>query len=101
MTGKAAPASALPADVRPYHRTAIFTRDTVPAGLLKAHSTKQGVWGLIHVLDGQLLYVIVDEQRVATETILVAGAPPGVVEPEILHHVEPREAVRFCVEFHR
>jgi len=101
MSGKAAPASALPDDVRPYHRTAIFTRDTVPAGLLKAHSTKKGVWGLIHVLEGELLYVVVDERRAATETSLIAGGPPGVVEPEILHHVEPREAVRFCVEFHR
>ncbi len=101
MTGTAIPASALPADVRPYHRTAIFTQDTVPAALLKAHSTKPGVWGLIHVLEGQLRYVIVDERRAATETILVADGPPGVVEPEILHHVEPLQAVRFCVEFHR
>ena len=101
MNGKTAPASALPGDVRSYHRTAIFTRETVPAALLKAHSTKQGVWGLIHVLEGALRYVIVDERRAATEAILVADGPPGVGEPEILHHVEPLEAARFCVEFHR
>lgn len=44
----------LPADVQPYARTAEFTEATVPAGLLRAHTTKTGAWGLIRVLEGRL-----------------------------------------------
>lgn len=91
----------LPADVHPYARTAEFTETTVPAGLLRAHTTKAGAWGLIHVLEGRLAYRITDPRRPASETVLTPEAGPGVVEPTILHEVEPRGAVRFFVEFHR
>jgi len=91
----------LPPDVRPYRRTPDFTEATVPAGLLRAHTTKEGVWGLIHVLEGRLAYRIRDPRRPASETVLAPGAPPGVVEPTILHEVEPLAGVRFYVEFHR
>jgi hypothetical protein len=32
--------------------------------------------------------------------VLVPGTP-GVIVPEVLHHVEPDGEVRFFVEFHR
>lgn len=91
----------LPADVRPYRRTDIFTQATAPGGLLKAHTTKEGAWALIHVLEGRLAYRIEDPRRPASETVLSPETPPGVVEPTILHHVEPLGIVRFYVEFHR
>lgn len=91
----------LPDTARPYRRTDEFTEATVPAGLLKAHTTKAGSWALIHVLEGRLAYRIVDPRRPATETVLTPGAAPGVVEPTVLHEVEPLGAVRFYVEFHR
>lgn len=91
----------LPPDVRPYRRTPEFTEKTIPQGLLKAHTTKEGAWALIHVLDGRLTYRIKDPRRPAREFILTADAPPGVVEPTILHEVEPLGPVRFYVEFHR
>jgi tellurite resistance-related uncharacterized protein len=91
----------LPQTARPYRRTDVFTEATVPQGLLKAHTTKAGTWGLIHVLEGRLAYRIVDPRRPASEAILSADAPPGVVEPTILHEVEPLGPVRFYVEFHR
>ena len=90
----------LPADVRPYRRTAIFTEATVPGGLLKAHSTKEGAWGLIHVLEGQLSYRIEDPRRPASEAVLTPNSPAGIIEPTILHRVAPLGAVRFYVEFH-
>jgi len=46
---------ALPEDVRPYKRTPIFTEATVPPGLLKQHTTKEGAWAKIVVLEGRLL----------------------------------------------
>lgn len=91
----------LPADAQPYARTAEFTEATVPAGLLRAHTTKAGAWALIRVLEGQLAYRITDPRRPQSETVLTPETSPGVVEPTILHEVEPRGAVRFFVEFHR
>ena len=91
----------LPANVRPYRRTPEFTEATVPQALLKAHTTKEGAWALIHVLEGRLAYRIEDPRRSASETVLTARTPPGVVEPTILHAVEPLGPVRFYVEFHR
>jgi tellurite resistance-related uncharacterized protein len=91
----------LPAEIRPYRRTAEFTETTVPAALLKAHTTKDGTWALIHVLAGRLRYRIEDPRRPASEVVLTPETAPGLVEPTILHAVEPQGAVRFFVEFHR
>lgn len=91
----------LPETARPYRRTAEFTETSVPAGLLRAHTTKAGTWGLIHVLEGRLAYRVVDPRRPISEAILTPDGPPGVVEPTILHEVEPLGSVRFFVEFHK
>lgn len=90
----------LPPDVIAYRRTDTFTEETVPAGLRRSHSTKEGVWGLIHVLEGKLAYRTCDARCPERQTVLEPGAP-GVVEPTILHEVEPLGPVRFFVEFHR
>jgi tellurite resistance-related uncharacterized protein len=86
----------LPPDVAPYKRTPVFDQDTVPAGLLRSHSTKAGVWGVIHVLEGRLRYRIYDP---ASEQVLTPAAP-GIVRPTQLHEVAPLGPVRFFVEFH-
>ena len=92
---------ALPPDVDPYQRTPDFTEATLPEGLKRAHDTKPGVWGLIHVLDGRLAYRIDDPRRPSSEQVLTPETEPGVVEPTIRHEVEPLGPVRFYVEFHR
>lgn len=43
----------LPEDVRPYRRTPTFTESTIPPSLLMDHTTKPGVWGVIHVVTGR------------------------------------------------
>ena len=98
-TARIVPATRLPDGLAAYRRTPEFTEATIPAGLKRAHSTKHGVWGLIHVLEGQLRYRILDERRNPEETLLAPGLPPGIVEPTILHEVEPVGSVRFQVEF--
>ena len=90
----------VPVGFAPYKRTGTFTEATVPAALLKDHSTKDGAWGLIHVEEGRLRYVVTDPRRPASERVLTPGEP-GVVEPTILHRVEPLGPVRFHVEFLR
>ena len=91
----------LPAGVLPYARTDVFTQDSVPDGLLKVHTTKEGSWALIHVLEGCLAYRIEDPRRLASEAVLTPQTPPGVIEPTIRHRVEPLGPVRFYIEFHR
>ena len=91
----------LPTELQAYRRTAEFTEATVPPALLNAHTTKDGTWALIHVLEGRLRYRIEDPRRAASEAILTPETAPGVVEPTILHAVEPLGAVRFFVEFYR
>ena len=80
-----------------YKRTSEFSEQSIPAGLLKDHSTKSGVWGVIHVLEGHLRYIV--EPPLARELVL-DSAKPGIVVPEVLHRVVPEGAVRFFVEFH-
>lgn len=91
----------LPAGLQAYKRTPTFTEASVPAGLLSDHSTKDGVWGLIHVEEGTLRYVVTDTRRTHGETILTPDQAAGIVEPTIIHHVEPIGSVRFHVEFLR
>ena len=99
--GRPEPASALPSDVRAYHRTPEFTEASVPAGLLKSHATKAGTWGFIHILAGELLLRFTDERRREAELRLRPGDRSGVIEPTISHEVRPLGPVRFFVEFHR
>ena len=88
----------LPNYVSPYKKTPEFTEVTVPAGLLKDHQTKEGVWGKIVVLEGNLEYTIIEPER---EIVKLSASKHGVVEPTILHHVTPQGKVRFYVEFYR
>ncbi len=88
----------LPEDVVSYKRTPEFSNGTVPKGLLKAHQTKAGTWGSIVVLKGTLRYRILEPEL---EVIDLTPVKYGVVEPTILHEVEPLDDVLFYVEFYR
>ncbi len=84
-----------PSTLVPDHRTDEFTQDTVPAGLLKDHTTKAGVWAMIRVLEGELTYTVGDDVQTLTPKM------PGFVEPEVPHSIEPQGEVRFYIEFYR
>ena len=88
----------VPLDAVPYQRTAEFTAQTVPSGLLRSHTTKRGVWARISVLEGRLRYRILGPE---TEEHVLSRDHPGVVEPEVPHEVEPLGEVRFFVQFLR
>ena len=87
----------LPANVQAYRRTPTFTEDSVPTGLLKAHQTKASTWGKIVVLQGELLYRILEP---AVEDVHLSPEKFGVVEPTVLHEVQPIGEVQFYVEFY-
>jgi tellurite resistance-related uncharacterized protein len=94
------PASSIPAGFEVYKRTPEFTESSVPDGLLRAHSTKPDTWGRIQVAAGVLRYCILDERRRQREFLLTPGSC-GVIEPEIVHRVEPLGPVKFSVDFLR
>ena len=48
----------LPEGLTHYKSTALFTSATIPSALSKSHSTKPGVWGLLRVERGRLLYCV-------------------------------------------
>jgi len=91
----------LPNGVVLYRRTPIFTETTIPAGLLSDHRTKEGVWGMIRVLEGKLAYRIKDARRLPLQFLLTPKTIPAVIEPTITHEIEPSGPVRFIVEFYR
>lgn len=91
----------LPPGLLAYRRTPVFAEDTIPAGLRRAHRTKPGVWGLIHVLQGRLRFrALAAHPRPQSQRLLSAGEQI-VVAPEQPHEVEPDGPVRFFVEFYR
>ena len=67
----------------PYRTTPVFDETSLPAALRREHRTKAGAWGVIRVLEGEVVYTIIEpaeEQRLTPER-------PGVIRPEQPHFV--------------
>jgi tellurite resistance-related uncharacterized protein len=88
----------MPKSHAPYQRTPDFDAESVPAALRRRHTTKAGVWALIHVTRGALDYHV--HEPFERHEVLTPEAP-GVVLPEVEHHVAPTGDVSFYVEFWR
>jgi len=86
-----------PEGLAEYKRTPTFTESTIPAGLLRDHTTKAGVWGLIEVEAGTLLYTVQYPQE---RRYTLSAGTPGVVVPGMKHHVSAAEPVSFHVAFY-
>ena len=81
----------------PYKVTPDFDQDSLPAGLRRVHSTKEGCWGLVRIIEGRLRLTFPDTGR---EELLDAQTA-GVVAPGEPHLVEPLGPFRMRVEFYR
>lgn len=88
-------AIALPENAVEYRRTATFTAETLPAALRADHSTKAGTWARIVVDEGEVDY------HVRGRVHRLDRTHPGLVEPQIPHHVTPLGTVRLHVVFFR
>ncbi len=88
----------IPADYVLARTTDVFTNDTVPAGLLRAHRVADGVWGRLVVKSGALTFVFEDEPEAGRR---VEAGGSLIIPPRRLHHLELDEPVTFAVEFHR
>lgn len=85
----------LPDGFEVYKSTPVFTEERVPAGLLKDHSLKPGVWGKLLVLEGRLRFCEDDWE------VLVEPDTPWYVLPDVVHNVELVGPVKFRVDFLR
>lgn len=80
----------------PYRSTPVFDEKTLPAALRGEHRTKAGVWGVIQVIEGRLMFILADGTG---ETILTPDRP-GLVEPEQTHRVEPIGPLLMQIHFY-
>jgi len=87
-----------PHNVETYLNTKTFDEHTVPKGLLAAHSTNEHTWGKIVIECGQLNYVVDDLDN---DTRVLKPGVDGIIAPQMLHHLEITEPVKFHIEFHR
>lgn len=78
--------------------TNVFTAETVPAGLLKAHRIADGVWGLLKVEQGSVFFI---EEVEDGRSVRVGVGDHHVIQPKVPHRVEPSEDARFMIEFYR
>ena len=85
-----------PEGLAPYKATPRFDETGIPQGLLKNHSTKEGTWGVIHVLQGELIYKVFEPVE---KELKLNVSNKGVVVPALLHCVKPNGSVLFFIEF--
>jgi tellurite resistance-related uncharacterized protein len=81
----------------PYRTTPVFDENSLPAGLRRDHRTKVGVWGVIRILEGELVLTVLDppgEQRLTPEQC-------GLILPDQPHFVTPSGPMRMQVEFYQ
>jgi len=81
----------------PYKSTPEFDQDSLPAAIRNAHSTKQGVWGLLVVSEGKVRLVFHEPRR----EVSVSPGSPATIPPQAVHHVEVDGPMRMRVEFYR
>lgn len=84
------------AGLAPYRSTPVFTAKTLPDSLRRAHSTKAGVWGLLRVLKGSLIYAI----KETGERQLLRAPQAAIIVPQQIHSVEPLDNMEMLVEFY-
>lgn len=80
----------------PYRSTPVFDQDTLPAALRVRHDTKAGVWGMIRVIEGQLLLSYLDPPL----EIMLDPDRPGPILPGQAHFVTPVGPMTMRVDFY-
>lgn len=78
-----------------HEKTPTFNENTIPEGLKNSHATKAGIWGIIHVLQGTLIYTIYPQKK----QYQIAEGTPGIIAPTLLHNVTAQGNVQFYIEF--
>lgn len=87
---------------RPYKTTKIFNKETVPRGLTSRHNTKINVYGLIHVIKGELKVTIFKNNAdiIKDKIFIVKRGECCITAPQQWHKVTPNtDDMQFYVEF--
>lgn len=87
----------LPAGLEKYSATKQFTKGTFPKSLERNHSTKPGVWGVLHVTTGCVEF----HDDNLDETREIEAGQTQVILPETIHSAKPSPDAQFFVEFYR
>ncbi len=93
------PMPVIPHEFAPYKRTPVFTHDSIPASLLKDHSTAQHTWAQINIESGTLIYGISEPGHEGVYRLTPDNA--GVITPEHAHYIKAEGDVSFYIEFYR
>lgn len=82
--------------ILPYGASPVFNENTLPNALRKEHRTKDGTWGLLRVLEGEVELIFLDPQQVRR----VTPESPGPIPPQSPHYVKVSAPMKMLVEFY-
>lgn len=86
----------LPAEARPYRRIGPFDADAIPKGLWSCHALKAGVWGLLAVEAGSILFRWDDAGGGARR---LSAGDTLLIPPVVPHHLEREGPVTIALAF--
>lgn len=81
----------------PYASSPVFDEASLPDALRNDHRTKDGTWGLLRVLEGEMRLIFTDPPR----EVLVTLDTPAPIAPLATHYVVPLGKMTMQVEFYR
>ncbi|BCA58308.1 DUF1971 domain-containing protein [Sphingomonas sp. HMP6] len=81
----------------PYASSPVFDEQSLPEKLRNEHRTKDGAWGLLRVLTGEVRLIFTEPHR----EILVTPDNPASIAPMATHYVVPLGKMSLQVEFYR
>ena len=87
----------LPPGLVPTGASLNFTERTIPEALQREHALSSGRWGVLHVLEGSLRFVDIDNGR---ERVVVAP-DQLIIHPQSPHRVSVEGVLRCRIDFFR
>ena len=95
--GRNMKADRIPPGLVPAGSSLNFTRETIPDALQREHTLAPGRWGVLHVLEGNILFV-----DLTTGDKRLAGAPDTIViHPGVPHEVVVPGPLTCRIDFFR
>lgn len=83
--------------IAPYGASPVFDEHSLPDALRKEHRTKDGTWGLLRVLEGEVELIFLDPPQ----DFRVTPDEPAPIPPQAPHYVKLVGPMKMQVEFYR
>lgn len=87
----------LPDGLIPSHSSPIFSQDSLPDALQREHALAPGHWGMLHVLEGSLRFVNLENGK----TLRISAPGQVTIRPRARHRVAVDGPVRCKIDFFR